>query len=151
MSCSTPMSLNIYRSIPVLCHSWKMKIWWNTFRNLVTTLQWLFFASRRLMATSEKEPETLSARHDAVINRLKGKVTGTRAENLIGNRNAERGSKLIEIGWFDYDHEKAVYKQVRTQMGRGTIVLKPPKDTLVYSSDWPIKSEVLSKWENQKE
>ena len=66
---------------------------------------------KRQIATLKEGPETLSA---TVINRLKGKVIKTRTEKLIGNKNTERGSKWIEIGWFDYDlkFKKAVYEQV---------------------------------------
>ncbi|XP_071832111.1 uncharacterized protein [Apostichopus japonicus] len=43
-----------------------------------------------------------------------------RGKRLIGNKNASKGKRKIQLGWIDFNFKEGEYKQVRIQNGGGT-------------------------------
>ncbi|XP_071948840.1 uncharacterized protein [Antedon mediterranea] len=58
-----------------------------------------------------------------------GNLWDTRSSTLLGNKNAQKTNRKIDIGWLDYDAESKCFKQVRKQKGGGTRQLIVPKST----------------------
>ncbi|XP_063953310.1 uncharacterized protein LOC135153622 [Lytechinus pictus] len=62
-----------------------------------------------------------------MVDRLKIKIKKSQKKN-IGNRNAEKEERRVEIGWKDFDVASMEYKQIRTSKGGGTRHLKLGKN-----------------------
>ncbi|XP_030593917.1 uncharacterized protein LOC115786048 isoform X2 [Archocentrus centrarchus] len=92
--------------------------------------------------SSSAEAEDTEQRKRKLINRLREKMklsstassAGTRnsqSRPRLGNKNAERQTRKIELGWLNY--QDSVYKQVRRPTGGGTREMIVRKDDLVSS------------------
>ncbi|XP_063971547.1 uncharacterized protein LOC135158759 [Lytechinus pictus] len=68
-----------------------------------------------------------AAKPSMVDNRLKIKIKKSQKKN-IGNRNAEKEERRVEIGWKDFDVASMEYKQIRTSKGGRTRHLKLGKN-----------------------
>ncbi|CAC5424872.1 unnamed protein product [Mytilus coruscus] len=53
-----------------------------------------------------------------------------RSEKLLGNTNARKAVRKIEIGWFDYEYADNAYHQVKTPNGVGARDIFAPKSWL---------------------
>ena len=69
-------------------------------------------------------------RKETVLESLRKKLDCKRGKkchkNLLGNTNAKREMRRIELGWLDFDNKIGDFRQVRTQSGGGTRSLNIP-------------------------
>ena len=69
-------------------------------------------------------------RKETVLESLRKKLDCKRGKkchkNLLGNTNAKREMRRIELGWLDFDNKIRDFRQVRTQSGGGTRSLNIP-------------------------
>ena len=80
------------------------------------------------LSDTSKDSDKLSC---SLMGRLKDKMmpAKSRSTKLTQNRNAQKLTRNIEIGCLDLDKKTLEWKQVRTPMGGGKLVLSVSKDT----------------------
>lgn len=98
----------------------------------------VFARNWKELSSSERIEDTEQRKH-TLINRLREKMklpsTATATSSfkskptLLGNKNAEKKTRKIELGWLNY--QDSMYKQVRRPTGGGTREIVVSKDDTV--------------------
>ena len=103
------------------------------------------FAVQSYCRSRDGSMETSHGRTSPLLDRLRKKMAerkrkglvhtssdalaSVKVQKLIGNSNALRDLRRVELGWLDYDNSMKEYKQVRSQNGGGTRHMHVTKDS----------------------
>ncbi|KAJ8300870.1 hypothetical protein KUTeg_022389 [Tegillarca granosa] len=74
------------------------------------------------------QPTQMSFKKNTLFDKIKRKFGSRKDQHLIGNTNAAKSTRLVELGWLDFDEKDKCYKQVKTKSGGGTRSVKVDKE-----------------------
>ncbi|KAJ8314114.1 LOW QUALITY PROTEIN: hypothetical protein KUTeg_008675, partial [Tegillarca granosa] len=73
-------------------------------------------------------PTQMSFKKNTLFDKIRRKFGSRKDQHLIGNTNAAKSTRLVELGWLDFDEKDKCYKQVKTKSGGGTRSVKVDKE-----------------------
>ncbi|XP_038159039.1 uncharacterized protein LOC119795229 isoform X1 [Cyprinodon tularosa] len=78
-----------------------------------------------VVAFCRRSSTTSNSRRDHILTRLRRRLSApgvkpSKNSTWIGNKNAEKRERRIELGWMDFDSKQQQYKQVKAIKGGGT-------------------------------
>ncbi|KAJ8314769.1 hypothetical protein KUTeg_006919 [Tegillarca granosa] len=74
------------------------------------------------------QPTQMSFKKNTLFDKIRRKFGSRKDQHLIGNTNAAKSTRLVELGWLDFDEKDKCYKQVKTKSGGGTRSVKVDKE-----------------------